>query len=59
MTSSVAPNEETDNEHSGLHRRSTLFAVGYAGCFEAVMLVTAKTVGLAGSDVSDVAIDAK
>jgi lipoyl-dependent peroxiredoxin len=36
-----------------------LFAIGYAGCFEAVMMVAAKQVGLAGSDVSDVAIDAK
>src|SRR5215213_6068994 len=36
-----------------------LFAIGYAGCFEAVMMAAAKTVGLRGSDVSDVAIDAR
>jgi osmotically inducible protein OsmC len=36
-----------------------LFAIGFAGCFEAVMMLAAKNVGLAGSDVADVAIDAK
>jgi osmotically inducible protein OsmC len=36
-----------------------LFAIGYAGCFEAAMTVAAQRVGLTVADVSDVAIDAK
>jgi Ohr subfamily peroxiredoxin len=36
-----------------------LFAIGFAGCFEASMTVAAKRVGLPVSLISDVAIDAK
>jgi lipoyl-dependent peroxiredoxin len=36
-----------------------LFAIGYAGCFEAAMTVAAKQVGIPVRQVKDVAIDAK
>jgi lipoyl-dependent peroxiredoxin len=36
-----------------------LFAIGYAGCFEAAMTVAAKRAGLSVADIADVAIDAK
>jgi osmotically inducible protein OsmC len=36
-----------------------LFAIGYAGCFEAVIKVAASRLGIPARHVSDVAIDAK